>query len=158
MIGSRDFPNRPPRIELFSTVRPFYFVTFNTRERKKILACDAVFQAFLNFAEKAHTDYAIAVGRFVIMPDHIHLFVAIPVDGLQLSAWVKSLKSVIGKSLLQADVPKPHWQEGFFDHVLRSSESYSQKWDYVRQNPVRAKLIEKSEDWPWQGECVPIFY
>jgi len=59
---------------------------------------------------------------------------------------------------LQVDVPKPHWQEGFFDHVLRSSESYSQKWDYVRQNPVRAKLIEKSEDWPWQGECVPIFY
>lgn len=44
------------------------------------------------------------------------------------------------------------WQEEFFDHVLRSSESYSQKWNYVKQNPVRAGLVKSSDQWPWQGE------
>ena len=44
------------------------------------------------------------------------------------------------------------WQEEFFDHVLRSSESYSQKWDYVKENPVRAGLVSGSDEWPWQGE------
>ena len=44
------------------------------------------------------------------------------------------------------------WQEEFFDHVLRSDETYSQKWDYVRENPVRAGLVARVEDWPWQGE------
>ena len=44
------------------------------------------------------------------------------------------------------------WQEEFFDHVLRSSESYSQKWDYVKEDPVRADLVKKSDEWPWQGE------
>jgi putative transposase len=44
------------------------------------------------------------------------------------------------------------WQEEFFDHVLLSSESYSQKWDYVKENPVRAGLIKGSDEWPWQGE------
>ena len=44
------------------------------------------------------------------------------------------------------------WQEEFFDHVLRSSESYSQKWEYVKENPVRAGLVKKSDDWPFQGE------
>jgi putative transposase len=44
------------------------------------------------------------------------------------------------------------WQEEFFDHVLRSTESYSQKWDYVRENPVRAGLVTKIGDWPWQGK------
>jgi putative transposase len=44
------------------------------------------------------------------------------------------------------------WQEEFFDHVLRSSESYSQKWDYVRENPVRGGLVVSSDQWPWQGE------
>jgi REP element-mobilizing transposase RayT len=44
------------------------------------------------------------------------------------------------------------WQEEFFDHVLRSSESYGQKWDYVKENPVRAGLVESSDEWPWQGE------
>jgi hypothetical protein len=48
----------------------------------------------------------------------------------------------------------PHWQKGFFDHINRHSESYSKKWDYVRQNPVRAGLAENSEEWPWQGEIL----
>ena len=44
------------------------------------------------------------------------------------------------------------WQEEFFDHVLRSSESHSQKWEYVKENPVRAGLVDKSDDWPFQGK------
>jgi putative transposase len=47
-------------------------------------------------------------------------------------------------------------QEGFFDHLLRSYESYTQKWDYVRMNPVRAQLSKTPEDWPYQGEIVRI--
>ena len=48
------------------------------------------------------------------------------------------------------------WKEGFFDHVLRSDESYSQKWNYVRENPARAGLVNLAEDWPYQGEIVYI--
>jgi hypothetical protein len=40
----------------------------------------------------------------------------------------------------------------FFDHILRSSESYSEKWNYVRDNPVRAGLVANADDWPWQGQ------
>jgi putative transposase len=38
------------------------------------------------------------------------------------------------------------WQDEFFDHVLRSSESCSQRWDYVKENPVRAGLVASSHD------------
>ena len=48
------------------------------------------------------------------------------------------------------------WQRGFFDHVIRSSESYSQKWEYVRDNPVRAGLVQEADEWPFQGELVRI--
>jgi len=48
------------------------------------------------------------------------------------------------------------WQPGFFDHLLRNDESYAQKWEYVRQNPVRAGLVKFTEDWPYQGEVVRI--
>ena len=50
------------------------------------------------------------------------------------------------------------WERGFFDHVIRNAESYAQKWDYVRQNPVRAGLVERAEDWPYQGEIVQIYH
>jgi hypothetical protein len=38
-----------------------------------------------------------------------------------------------------------------FDHLLRSKESYAEKWDYVVQNPVRAGLTAAAEDWPYAG-------
>jgi hypothetical protein len=62
------------------------------------------------------------------------------------------LRSVIGKTLLKLGIHKPHWQEGFFDHLLRSGDSYGEKWEYVRLNPVRAGLSKSPEEWPYQGE------
>jgi hypothetical protein len=44
------------------------------------------------------------------------------------------------------------WQREFFDQMLRSSESYSEKWNYVFENPVRAGLVTRAEDWPYAGE------
>ena len=38
--------------------------------------------------------------------------------GIILSVWVQSLRSVLGKQLLQAGILKRHWQEDFFDHLL----------------------------------------
>jgi hypothetical protein len=35
---------------------------------------------------------------------------------------------------------------------MHSEESYSEKWLYVAQNPVRKKLAARPEDWPYQGE------
>ena len=40
--------------------------------------------------------------------------------------------------------------------VLRSEESYSQKWVYVAENPVRKSLATRPEDWPYQGEIYPL--
>jgi len=57
--------------------------------------------------------------------------------------------SPVGKS-------PPLWQRGFFHHVIRNTESYAQKWEYVRENPVRAGLVERAEQWPFQGEIVLI--
>ena len=34
--------------------------------------------------------------------------------------------------------------------LLRSDESLSDKWEYLRQNPVRAGLVANPEDWPFQ--------
>jgi len=51
----------------------------------------------------------------------------------------------------------PVWQEESFDHVLRSNESLVEKVSYICQNPVRARLVCREEDyrWLWRGE-IPI--
>ena len=83
---------------------------------------------------------------YVLMPDHFHAFVAIDDQKLDLSIWTKSLKNSISKTLRQTGIAPPHWRKTFFDHLLRSAESYMEKWYYVRENPVRAGLVSRWED------------
>ena len=92
------------------------------------------------------------------MPDHIHVFVATDDEKITLSEWMKSLKNAISKTLRLSGVDAPHWEKTFFDHLLRSSESYTEKWSYVRENPVRAGLVQKAEEWLFMGEVFRLEY
>jgi REP element-mobilizing transposase RayT len=68
------WPRRPPRLgRLFDNAPPLYFITFNCYKRRHLLAHPEVHEAFRTFCFKAQ-EHAIAVGRYVIMPEHIHLF------------------------------------------------------------------------------------
>ena len=86
------------------------------------------------------------------MPDHLHLFCA-PNDlsPAPITSWVKFWKSQAARHWPQRD-QLPIWQRDFWDTQLRREESYAAKWDYVAQNPVRAGLVSRAEDWPYQGE------
>lgn len=152
-------PNRPPRLKtVFDRFDPpLYFITFCAYDRLPILAND-LFHAHLVEYFRQKGSKGIACGEYVIMPDHVHLFLRIDPNHYQLGKTVGFLKQSLSKPLKSRGIQSPHWQPGFFDHVLRSAESYSAKWDYVRENPVRAGLVEKSEDWPYQGTVVSIQY
>jgi putative transposase len=150
------FPRAPRRLDLIFPHRPLYFVTCCTYRRRPHLANDRVHEAFAKFTTRAQNDYGVAVGRYVILPDHLHLFVALP-DGIKLGDWVGTLKRVLAHSLEGSDSSDPIWQRGFFDHVLRNNESYVEKWSYVRENPVRAGLVQSANDWPFCGEIVAIY-
>ena len=142
-------PEVPPRLDfIFQKYDPpLYFVTFNTHRRKRLLTNSRVLLHFKEFA-RAGGESGISVGRFVIMPDHIHLFVSNN-SVRDLSQWVRLSKRHLSQTIATSP---PHWQKGFFDHVIRNSESYDEKWNYVYLNPVRAGLVREPDDWPWQGE------
>ena len=151
------FPRAPRRLDLVFPRNPLYFVICCTYRRRLHLASEAVHTSFIRFAQRAQNDFGVAVGCYVILPDHIHLFLALPHD-LKLGDWVGTLKRVVARSVEASGSGDPIWQRGFFDHLLRSSESYAVKWNYVRENPVRAGLVSHAEDWPYSGEIVDIYY
>ena len=45
-----------------------------------------------------------------------------------------------------------------FHHRLRRDESYTDKWEYIRENPVRAGLVKDSDDWPYQGSLNDLYW
>jgi REP element-mobilizing transposase RayT len=79
------------------------------------------------------------------MPDHLHLLASGSPTASPLGLWIKALKAYVSQRRVR-------WQLGFFDHVIRSDESEAEKWEYIRQNPVRAGLVPKAEDWAFAGE------
>ena len=149
----RDFERRPPRLGRIFATGPLYFVTFCTHQRQEVLAKDEVHTAFVVFANRADETFNVGVGRYVIMPDHVHLFVRGDYN-FRLGRWIGALKQALAKAGMLSRAKGQVWQEGFFDHLLRTNESYSQKWNYVRENPVRAGLVKSAADWPYQGEIV----
>jgi hypothetical protein len=46
------------------------------------------------------------------------------------------------------------WQPSFFDRTLRSDESICEVIRYIVQNPIRAGLVERAEDYPYWGSSV----
>jgi REP-associated tyrosine transposase len=139
--------NRRPqlhRLELVFLRAPRYFVTACTHNRRHILANPSVHESFVRFAQQG-PEHGAWVCAYVIMPDHLHAFVAIDDQKLNLSTWAKSLKNSISKTLRRDSIAPPHWQKTFFDHLLRSAESYTEKWHYVRENPVRAGLVSHGQ-------------
>jgi hypothetical protein len=75
---------------------------------------------------------------FDLKPDFSATFVSITKALFRTSA--RSLNKLTGRV-------GPVWQEESFDHVLRSSESFEEKLEYIRQNPTRRGLVNRPEDY-----------
>jgi REP element-mobilizing transposase RayT len=90
----------------------------------------------------------------VVMPDHVHMLLT-PMCGPEgwphsLAVILKLIKGVSARSVNKLlGSSGPVWQEESFDHVLRSEESFLEKLEYIRQNPVRAGLAIRPEDYRW---------
>jgi REP element-mobilizing transposase RayT len=154
--------DRPRRLKLIYVGQPLFFVTFCTRDRRRISSLDRAQIALEEYGRIAIEQFNVGLGRYVIMPDHVHLFVRGDSD-FKMSVWVDGLKRAISVALLKeaqaTRLPLQQttlWQPGFFDHILRSDESYAEKWNYVRDNPVRAGLVNEADEWRYQGEVVRI--
>ena len=125
------------------------FVTVCAKDRKPILANP---QAHAVLTDSWRAAEFWNVGRYVIMPDHLHLFCApAELEASPLMKWVRFWKSHAARSWPRPN-EAPVWQRHFWDTQLRRSESYTEKWSYVEQNPVRAGLVARAEDWPFKGE------
>ncbi|MGZ0656385.1 REP-associated tyrosine transposase [Coraliomargarita sp. W4R72] len=147
-LPKRQHPARQPVYDQGNRAN-IIFLTVCTHQRKRILANETVHRLLIDAWTQA--DHWL-VGRYVVMPDHIHLFCSpARLEHLPLKSWIRFWKSTASKSWPQAD-EHPIWQIDGWDTQLRKGDSYSAKWDYVRNNPVRHKLVSKSEDWPYQGE------
>src|SRR5215831_15590523 len=139
--------SRPARGVLTdNAIQTVVFLTVCTRGRGRWLADDrvhALLRQIWSEADKSN------VGPYVLMPDHLHLFAWPGPETCLFDPWVKYWKSRFTAAFRN---PSCRWQKYCFHHRIRSHESVEARWQYIRNNPVRAGLVETIEEWPYQGE------
>ena len=88
------------------------------------------------------------VGYYLLMPDHLHFFCAPHDLHFDIDRWVMFWKRQFSRR--HPDQPW-QWQRRSFHHRVRDRIEYEDKLNYVRENPLRWKLVPRCEDWPFQG-------
>ena len=121
------------------------FLTICTRGRQTWLTQECIHET-LRIAWQAAD--AWFVGYYLLMPDHVHLFCAPRDLHFTLEQWIKYWQSQFSETH-----KNPDWrfQSNAFHHRLRRQENHSDKWDYIRMNPVRKQLVANPEDWKFWG-------
>jgi putative transposase len=84
--------------------------------------------------------------EFVIMPDHIHLLLT-PSDEISLERAVQFIKGGFSFRLKRSHV----WQQSFTNHRIRDFQDFEYHREYIRMNPVRARLATKPEIYPYSS-------
>ena len=77
---------------------------------------------------------------FLAMPDHWHALASFR-DANEMAAILRDWKRFVSKRTGVI------WQDGFFDHRLRTQESANETWHYIRLNPVTKGLVAEPEEW-----------
>ncbi|MFO1450324.1 MAG: transposase [Opitutaceae bacterium] len=142
-----------PRLTRTWIPTPVTFITTCTASRRAFLASNQIVATLRDEWIQLHSRHGWNVGRYVVMPDHVHFFMtpATP-DCRPLPTAIGKWKEWTSRKIAERSTIKPPiWQASYFDRVLRSEADFSETWSYIRENPVRGGLVGKAEDWPYAG-------
>ena len=131
----------------FSRPGQFYFLTTSVHGRHAIFLQESHARVVLDAILWQHSAGRFLLDAAVLMPDHLHLVGQL--GHISLDKVMHSLKSFSAHKLVNAGIGPPIWQDGYHDHGLRNDESYMAKLHYVLQNPIRAGLARRVEEYPY---------
>jgi putative transposase len=103
-------------------------------------------------AEQAKKKYPCEIYNFVVMDNHVHIMIR-PLKGTCLSKLMQWLLSNFTKAWNRMNGLKTGrlWGERFHCRIIESPEAFERAFKYTSDNPVKAGMVEKAEDWGYSG-------
>lgn len=128
----------------------FYHITSRGNERRKIYFTKTDYEKFLEYIAKAKEKYTIKIHGYVLMTNHYHLIIETP------EANLKKTMHYINSSYTAYTNTKHkrsgHLFQGRYKGILIDKDNYLTELSrYIHLNPVRAKITEKPEDYPYSS-------
>src|SRR5215831_5604316 len=130
-----------------------YSLTFCTDYRRPVFKDGAAVEIVLAQISRAGTENQFAVIAYCFMPDHLHLLIEGQSDASDCKRFIARAKQYSGFYYKQK-YRRTLWQRYGFEHVLRDEELTPVVARYILENPIRARLVECIEDYPYLGSLV----
>ena len=147
---------------------PCLFITAVAKNRLQVFQTDAIKQITCRAIDEARTSCGFLLFAYVIMPDHLHLLTDSPREPSIVLQFIKGIVSrrVLGylkemkyeaslRKLEHDDWKRNHryslWQHDSDVFSIVSESTFMQKINYIHENPVRAGLVERPEDYRWSS-------
>ncbi len=144
--------SRPLRLEFAGAL---YHVTARGNDKKPIYLEDVDFELFLALLSEVCQRFNWVIHAYCLMTNHYHLLVETP-DG-NLSRGMRHLNGVYTQRFNSRHERVGHLFQGRYKAILVDKDSYLlELCRYVVLNPVRAKMVDKPEDWRWSSYLVTI--
>lgn len=143
--------SRPVRIEYAGAL---YHVTSRGDRCEPIYNDDVDRQLWLSVLAQVCARFHFSVHAYCLMSNHYHILVE-TLHG-QLSAGMRQLNGVYSQAYNRRHSLVGHVFQGRYNAVLCEKDSYLKELcRYIVLNPVRAKMVEAAEKWPWSSHrCV----
>ena len=145
-------PSRhPEHLDGFSYLGPYrYSLRFCTDERRSIFTSEApvnlVRAQILRSSEEQH----FGVIAYCFMEDHLHLLVEGQTEAADCKQFIARCKQYSGFYFAR-DFRSRLWQRYGFERILRPEEPTFVVARYILENPIRAGLVRRIEDYPFLG-------
>lgn len=143
---------------------PFYYLTSVKNDRLPVFRTDKFKAIAANALDEARKSAEILIFAYVIMPDHYHIITDGKreisdtlryLNGITARRVIDHLKAnnfTISLEKLRRETKKREYKYSLWEHhpnafSVNNETTLMQKVDYVHQNPVRAGLVERAEDY-----------
>ncbi|MCH8021175.1 transposase [candidate division KSB1 bacterium] len=145
-------------------------LTFSCYHRFHYLKDHIVCRLFIDELSQAREHFHFRLWAYVLMPNHVHLFIYPTRDEYKIATILQSIKGKTSKRyrdvLLEENAERYEklclkvrgkkvfrfWQTGGgFDRNLWNANAIHSAIKYIEHNPVRAGLVKKAEEWKWSS-------
>jgi putative transposase len=158
------------KVTRFNLENSCHFVTSKTYRNARIFSNENSSELFIQTLFEVKEKFNFLVIAFVVMPDHIHLML-VPNERNTISDVMRHIKGRFSRryNLLSRGMNSPDyvipdhragnssvpetkvWQDSFYDHVIRNRKEFDERLNYLYNNPVKAKLVEKPDDYKYSS-------
>jgi putative transposase len=127
-----------------------HHVTQRGNRRERTFFEDGDYALYLDLLAEASERNGVEIWSYCLMPNHVHI-VTVPRDADALGRTFRHVhRHYTGYINARMRVTGHLWQ-GRYSSVAMDEQHLCAAFRYVALNPVRARLVDRAEDWRWSS-------